>query len=148
MSLNKAFQTQMKKTVANLVDNADVIKETNTVVFDASKIELPENVTQDSIQTHVDFFNDVSAAQEAATADIANSLFANNDKLTTVDSTLILGEGLTIQSQHHLKQKVGDDYIYGESTTMLNFLGNEDQAKWLDDIRETNKLTATALFNK
>lgn len=146
MSLNKAFQTQMKKTVTNLVDNAEIIKETNTVVFDVSKIEFPENVTQDSIQTHVNFFNDVSAAQEAATADIANSLFADNNKLTTVDSTLSFCDGLTIQSQHHLKQKVGDDYIYGESTTALNFLGNEDQAKWLDDIREANKLTATALF--
>lgn len=149
MSISKAFTKHMQELTTQLTDTADVNKQTNTVALSLEKVTFPKGVTQESLGVHVNFINEVAAGAESVTADLARQMFKDNDKLTTVDSTLAVCEGLTIRSQHHLKQTLGDDkFLYGESTTSIDFLGTAEQAKWLNDVSEHNKELARGLFNK
>lgn len=145
MSINKEYGEWMEKGVKGLVDAHDYNKATNHITFDSEKVELPKGVTQDSILQHVNFFNDISAQVETATSQIARSQFENNKELTTVDGTLNLG-GLNINSQHHLKQKVGEDYLWGQSTTAVDYTHTEEQAVWLDTQRTASQEQAAKLF--
>ncbi|CAG27288.1 hypothetical protein PPEV_gp194 [Pseudomonas phage EL] len=145
MSINKEYGEWMEKGVKGLVDSHDYNKATNHITFDSEKVELPKGVTQDSILQHVNFFNDISAQVETATSQIARSQFEDNKELTTVDGTLNLG-GLNINSQHHLKQKVGEDYLWGQSTTAVDYTHTEEQAVWLDTQRTASQEQAAKLF--
>ena len=145
MSLNKEYAEKMSKAVQNLVENAEYNKGTNHATFDASKIEMPEGVTQESLKQHVGFINDLTAQAEVATAQIARDQFAQNDKLTTVDSTLSY-DCFSINSQHHLKQQVGEDFLYGLSTTAVDYVHPEEQALWLEEHRQANVNLASKLF--
>lgn len=149
MSITKAFKKHMTALTAQIEESADINTATNTINFSLEKVEMPEGVTKESLGVHVNFINDLSAGVESSTADIARTMFADNDKLTTVDSSLVVCDGLTIRSQHHLKQTLGDDnFLYGESTTVIGFEGTEEQAKWLSDMQEHSKTLARNLFNK
>lgn len=145
MSLNNEYSTQMDNVVNGLVENSAYDKATNHVVYDASKLELPKGVTEESMKTHIGFINELSGAAEVATAQIARDQYAENDKLTTVDGTLSFG-GFNINSQHHLKQQVGEDHIYGGSTTAVDYIHSSEQAEWLDTQREANSQAAAKLF--
>lgn len=145
MSLNKEYGDLMSKGVDNLVKNSEFNKGTNHVTFDASKVEMPEGVTQESLKQHVDFINDLSAQTEVATSQIARDQFAHNDKLTTVDGTLSF-DSFSINSQHHLRQQVGDEYLYGVSTTAVDYVHPQEQALWIEEQRQANVDLATKLF--
>lgn len=149
MSLSKAFTKHMATLTTELTASAEINTQTNTVNFSIEKVTMPKGVTPESLGVHVNFINDMAAVTESATADIARTMFKDNDSLTTVDSTLAICEGLTIRSQHHLKQSLGEDtFLFGESTTVVGFVGNEDQAKWLSETQEHSKELARKLFNK
>lgn len=145
MAVNKNYGELMDKGVKQLVENSAFDKATNHVTFNAEKLDMPEGVTQDTIKTHVEFFNDLSVLTEQATAQVARDQFADNDKLTTLDGTLDLGV-FSINSQHHLKQQVGDEWLFGQSTTVVDYTHSEEQAVWLETQRKANEELATKLF--
>jgi hypothetical protein len=145
MSLNKEYTDFMSGGVKNLVDNAKYDKGTNHVTFDASKLELPEGVTNESMKTHVGVINQLAAQAEVATSEIARNEYAENDKLTTVDGTLDFG-GFHINSQHHLKQQVGDDFLHGISTTAIDYIHSDEQTMWLQEQRDSSAALAAKLF--
>lgn len=148
MSLNNEYAKLMGNGVANLVENHNYNAASNTIVYDASKVVFPEGVTSESLQTHVNFINDTSGQVRQATAEIARNQFENNPKLTTVDGKLDIG-GVIINSQHHLRQTIGEEaYLYGHSTTQVTYHHTQEHADLLAEQDKTNIELATALFNK
>lgn len=146
MSVNSSFDDLMKAGVTNLVDNSKYDKVTNHVTFDADKVELPKGITQESIKSHVGFINDLSSQTEVAVSQIAQEQFKDNKDLTTVDGTLSF-DGFVINSQHHLKTQVGDDFIYGNGTTAIDYQHSEEQAVWLETQRNASAEAAKKLFS-
>lgn len=145
MSVNKSYDELMKESVEGLVKHSTYDKATNHVVFDAEKVSMPEGVTAETIKTHVGWINDLTAVTEQAAAEIAREKFKENDKLTTLDATLGLGS-FTINTQHHLSQQAGDDFIYGNSMTAVDYMHTTEQADWLDTQRTANQELAAKLF--
>lgn len=145
MSVNKSYDEVMKETVEGLVKNSDYDKATNHVTFNPEKLVFPEGVTPETVKTHVEWINDLTASTEQATAEMARDLFKENDKLTTLDATLSLGS-FSINSQHHLSQQVGEEFIYGNSLTAVDYMHTTEQADWLDTQRTANQELATKLF--
>jgi len=145
MSLNKEYTAAQDAAVKDLVENVTYNKATNHATFDAAKLELPEDITPESMQAHVSYINQLSGQVEVATAQVAREQFADNNKLTTIDGTLDFG-GFTINSQHHLQQQVGDDHLYGISTTAIDYYHSEEQTDWLQEHRDQHVTLATALF--
>jgi len=145
MKLNKAFNDSMTKSVKSLVDNANFNTATKHVTYDASKVEMPEGVTLDSLKAHTTFINELSGQVETATAQIARDRRAEDDTLTTLDGTLDMG-AFTINSQHHLQQKVGDEYIYGQGTTAVDYMHSEEQSLWVQTQRTASQEQAAKLF--
>lgn len=145
MSLNKEYVAKMEAGVKQLVENSAYDKVTNHAVFDKDKVELPKGVTLESMETHVNFLNDLTAQTETAVSQIARTEFGNNDKLTTVDGTLDFGF-FSINSQHHLQQQVGDEHLYGQSTTAIDYVHSDEQAQWVADQRQASLTEAAKLF--
>jgi len=145
MSLNEEYAKAQQQGVEQLVEHANYHKATNHVTFDASKTTVPEGITEESLKNHVEFINNISGQVEVATAQIARREYESNDKLTTVDGTWEFG-GVTVNSQHHLKQQVGEDWIFGVGTTAVDYAQSQDLAVWLDDQRQSNVDLATKLF--
>jgi len=145
MSLNKEYAAAQNEAVKQLVENSTYDKATNHATFDASKLELPEDITPESMQAHVTYINQLSGQVEVATSQIARDQFADNNKLTTIDGTLDFG-GFTVNSQHHLQQQVGDDFIHGVSTTAIDYYHSEEQTDWLQEHRDSAASLAAKLF--
>ena len=145
-TLNKEFGESMDLGIKNLVDNHKYHKATSHVEFDASKLAMPEGITLDSIATHADYINNLALQAEAATSQISRTLHADNKDLTTLDSTLKLGTALDINSTHHLRQQVGEEFIYGGHTTAVDFHHSQMQADWLSANRSSDQELAQKLF--
>lgn len=145
MSINKNYGEYMDAGLKAIVENSTFDKATNHVTFNADKLEMPKGVTKDSIETHVNYFNDLSVLTETATAQIARDQFASNDKLTTLDGTLNLG-AFSINSQHHLKQQVGEESLFGLSTTAIDYVHTTEAADWLETQRKASGELAEKLF--
>lgn len=147
MSLNDAYKEHMTKKLKALEEAGEFTAATNHVNFDATKLEHPEGVTNESLHTHVNYINELSVLTEAATANIAHAQYENNNKITTVDGTLSFGDsGFVINSQHHLKQQVGEEWLYGQSTTAVDYTHSEDETLWLSELRESLQEKAAKLF--
>lgn len=147
MSLNKDFSERMQKAVDQMKEKGQFNALTNHVNFGADAVTLPEGITEESMKQHVDFINETSGQLETATALIAREQHANNDKLSTVDGSYHIG-GVTINSQHHLRQQVGgDEWVFGESTTAISYVHSDEQTQWLTEQRETSVAEAAKLFS-
>lgn len=144
-SVNKEFGEEMEAGVKRLVENNEFNKSTNHVTFKADAIEFPKGITPDSLNEHVNFVNNLSAQVEVATGQLARDRWNDNNELTTVDATLNFG-GVTINSQHHLKQQVGDDHLYGQATTAVDYTHSAEAAEWLQTQRTASQEAATKLF--
>jgi hypothetical protein len=147
MSLNNEYAKLMGNGVDSLVEHHNYNKATNHVTFNAEKVELPKGITNESLQQHVSFINDTSGQVRQAVATIARTEYESNKKLTTVDGTLELG-GVIFNSQHHLKQQIGEDaFLYGHSTTQTTYQHSEDHADWMAEQDKVNIEMATKLFS-
>lgn len=140
------FNELQDANVKALVENVDYAKATAHATFSADSIEKPENITPESIESHIGFFNSLGGLVEVATAQVGRQQHAENPDLTTVDGTLKMGS-LVITSQHHLQQKVGDEALYGVSTTAIDYIHSDEQTDWLMKAREVNREEAAKLFN-
>jgi hypothetical protein len=145
MSLNKEYGEHMNNGVAGLVKHGTYDKATQHVTFNSAELPLPEGVTADSMKTHVNVINELSAQAEAATAQIAREQYANDNSLTTIDGTLNFG-GFSINTQHHLQQQVGDEHLWGISTTAVDYIHSDEQAAWLTESRDSSRELAAKLF--
>lgn len=146
MSLNKEFGASMDAAVAQLVEKGVFDKATAHVTYGIDAVTLPEGITEDSMKQHVEFINNTASAVEVATAQIARDQHADNDKLQTVDATFSFG-GFDINSQHHLRQQIDEEYVYGQSTTAVDYQHGSDLSAWMVDQRESSVQQATKLFS-
>jgi len=146
-NLNKEFGESMQQGIQNLVDNHKYHKATNHIEFDASKLSMPEGITLDSIATHSDYINTLALQAEAATSQIGRKVYGEDKNISTLDSTLKLGTALDINSTHHLRQQVGEEYIYGGQTTAVDFHHSQLQADWLSENRAADQDLAAKLFS-
>ncbi|UPT53977.1 hypothetical protein [Vibrio phage phiKT1019] len=140
------YSDLQKALIENLKKNHKYDKGTNVVMFDADKLEMPEGVTGESIQTHVNYFNQLSGAVEVTNAEITRDLYAEDNKHINTEATLVL-PGVTFNTQHNLSMEVGDDTLYGGSTTMTDFQHTEEASDWLAAQRESNESLARKLFS-
>lgn len=143
--LNKDYDEKQKAGIKNLVEHGKYDKATAHTTFDASKVTLPEGVTQETIKTHAALFTDLSGQVEGATAEITRTAHKDNEKIVSTDGTLLFGD-VEITSQHHLKDKVGDDYLYGTSVTCVDYVHSAEASEWLASTRENNQKIAQDLF--
>lgn len=149
MSLNEEYKKEMEKKLKALEEVGEYNSATAHVSFDIEKLEKPEGITNESLKTHVGYINELGVLAEVATANIAHQQHENDDKLTTVDGALNFGEfGFSINTQHNLKQQVDEDWLYGASTTAIDFIHNEDETLWLKEQRDTLVNKATELFKE
>lgn len=144
MSKN-TYEKLMNSSVDALVEQHDFNKATGHVSFNVEGIKPPKGITEDSMKLHTGFINDLGLQVEAATANLANTYHADNNELITLDGSLEWG-GMTINSQHHLKQKVGEEDFFGVSTTATDFMYSEEATNWVDTQRDAAKATAKKLF--
>lgn len=145
MTVNKTYGETMDLAVKNMVEFGNYDKATNHVTFAPDKVELPEGITTESVAQHVNWINDLSAQAEQATAEFARNAFGDNDKLTTLDGTLNMG-AFQVNTQHHLRQQVGDEFLYGHSTTAVDYIHSTEQAAWVDTQRQADHELAAKLF--
>ena len=147
-NLNKEFGESMDTGIKNLVDNHKFHKASTHVEFDVSKLEMPKGIDLNSIEAHTAYINNLALQAEAATSQIARQLHADDEKIVTLDSTLKFGQSLDINSTHHLRQQIGEEYIHGTATTAVDFHHTELQADWLAINRASDQDLAKALFSK
>lgn len=145
MSLNKTYGEQQDAAVEALVAGAEFNKVTAHATLNPDNVVFPENITPTSLVDHVNFINNLSGQVEQASAIIGRNEHANNNQLTTVDATLSF-DNFTINSQHHLSQKVGDEQLYGMSTTAVDYQHSQEQTDWLEQNRQANQELAAKLF--
>lgn len=143
----KTFEEQMNKAVELLKKDAEFNKATGHVTFSPKSLSLPKGVTEESMTQHVNFLNDLTGQVEVATAQLAQDYYGEDNNLTTLDGGLNWG-GMQLNSQHHLKQQVGDEWLYGNSTTAIDYVHSDESAEWLNTQREANKTLAKNLFSE
>lgn len=145
MSMNQNFEEFMEAGVNNLVDNADVNNASAHATFQLGAEQYPEGITPESLLQHVDFINNTGAQVDAATAQLARQAYEQNNDITNFDGTLDLG-ALTISSQHVLRQELGEQTIYGNSTTATDYVFSEQLNQWQDQMNASNAEAAAKLF--
>ena len=146
MSLNKTYGEQQDAATNALVEGAEFNKVTAHATLNPETVVFPENITPASLADHVNFINDLSGQVEQAGAIIGRNEYANNDQLTTLDASLSF-DNFTITTQHHLSQKVGEEQLFGMSTTAVDYQHSQDQTDWLERNRQSNQDLAAKLFS-
>ena len=145
MSLNTNFDEIMENGVTALVAGADVNNITSHATFQAGPEIFNDEVTQDSLGVHLNFLNNLVAQSEQATAQLSRAAFDENNENTSFDSTLDLGYA-QIQSQHFLKQDVGDNTLYGQSVTSIDYNYTDDLNNYREQMSNSNSEAAAKLF--
>lgn len=143
---NVSYGDSQKAGIKGLVDKSSFEKGTAHVTFDPTSVQLPEGVTAESMSKHINALNDLTGQVGGATAEIARREYEANKKIERVDGTLEWG-GVTINSDHDLRQKVGDDYIYGSTVTTTIHDYSPEQTSWLEENLAHNASLAKDLFD-
>lgn len=143
MSTNKAFGKVIDAQIAELVKGAEIHKETHHIAF--KEFSTDEGITKETLKTHIDFINRTGMAVEAATFQIAKEQFPET-KVEAWDGRLELFEGLTVSSDVHLREVVGEDTIYGATQTFIDHPHAQEMVDWYSAFRDRNVELATNLF--
>lgn len=133
----------MKKSVAGLVKDAEVHKETGVVVFKAP--ELPKGITSDSLGQHVNFINQMSVASDLALGQISNEQYPDS-KQAKWTSELQLVDGLKISSGYQVQEVVGEETLYGISETFVDYNYGEELSAFHSEFAQINADRAAELF--
>lgn len=140
---NKAFGKVMDAQVAELVKGAEIHKETHHIKF--APVTMPEGVTTETLQAHVNFINQTGLAVEAATFQIGQDQFADT-KQETWDGRLEMFEGLTFNSDVRLREVIGEETLYGTTQTFIDHPHTQEMVDWYSSFHDRNVELATALF--
>lgn len=141
--VNKGFGKVMDAQVEQLVKGAEIHKETHHIKY--GPVDMPEGVTTESLQTHVNFINQTGLAVEAATFQIAQQQFPET-KQEAWDGRLELFEGLTVNSDVRLREVVGEETLYGTTQTFIDHPHSQEMVDWYSTFRDRNVELATNLF--
>ena len=134
----------MKQRVDHLVEKAEVFKDTKHIAlkFDA----WPENVSPESLATHVDFLNQTGLAVEAAVTNIGYDQFEET-KIENWDGRLELIPGVVINSSTQMKEVVEDVTTFGNSQTFIDHPHSPELVNWYSNFADTNVERVKKLFD-
>ncbi len=144
MSKANAFAKTMDSTIAQLVKDATIHKDTHHVELKLSS--LPKGITEDSLTLHQDFVNQISVATEAALTEIAVNQYPET-KVLDWDAELNLVPGINITATTNLKTCVGEETMYGISDLSVDHMYNEELSLWYDNFQNVNQERAKKLFD-
>lgn len=133
----------MKKRVNGLVESAEVHKETGAVIFKTP--EFPKGITNDSLNQHVDFINQMSVASDLALGQISNTQYPDS-KQTKWTSELQLVDGLKISSGYQVQEVVGEETLYGIGETFVDYTYSEELSNFHTEFAQINADRAAELF--
>jgi hypothetical protein len=144
MSQNKPFGKVQDARVKELVDNAEIHKDTHHISFKMPSFLTTEKI--DQLKESVELINGLGLAVEAATTEIAHNQFADT-KQETWDSRLSVFDGLTMNADVRLRETVGEDTIYGGSQLFIDHPHSQDMVDWYSTYSESNVERAKKLFD-
>lgn len=142
--VNKGFGKVMDAQVKELVENAEVHKDTHHISF--KQPTLPKGITVDSLETHVNYINQTGLAVEAATTQISHDLFAET-KHEHWDGRLELFSGLTFNADSHLREVVGEETLFGGSQLFVDHPHSQEMVDWYSNFSTVNAERAKKLFD-
>lgn len=143
---NVSYADSQKAGIAKLVSKSTYDKATAHVTFDPASVTVPEGITEDSMRKHLHAINDITGQVSSAMGEITRREHGENKKVERADGTLVYG-GFTINSDHDLRQKIGDDHIYGTSVTAVVHDYTAEQSAWLEENQAHNASLAKGLFD-
>lgn len=144
MSKANAFAKTMESSIAELVKNATIHKDTHHVAF--ATPTLPKGITAESLTLHNDFVNQVSVAAEAALSEIAIAQYPDT-KVTDWDGELSLVPGIDITATAMLKTTVGEETMYGITDLCVDHVFNEELSSWYGEFQGVNQDRVKKLFD-
>lgn len=144
MSKNKPFGKVQEARIKELVDNAEIHKDTHHISY-----KLPASLTNEKLEQlkeSVETINGWGLAVEAATNEIAQTQFPET-KHEHWDGRLSMFDGLTMNSDAHLREVIGEDTIYGGSQLFIDHPHSQDMVDWYSTYAEVNVERAKKLFD-
>ncbi|QZA70753.1 hypothetical protein AH04_280 [Erwinia phage AH04] len=144
MSQNKPFGKIQDARVKELVENAEIHKDTHHITFKTPASLSPEKI--DQMKESVTLINGWGLAVEAATNEIAHTQFPET-KQESWDGRLSLFDGLTMNADARLKETIGDDTIFGGTQLFIDHPHSQDMVDWYSTFTETNIERAKKLFD-
>lgn len=144
MSQNKPFGKVQDARVKELIDNAEIHKDTHHISF-----KIPASLTEeklDQVKESVELINGLGLAVEAAATEIAHTHFPET-KHETWDARLSLFDGLTMNADIRLKETVGEDTVFGGSSLFIDHPHTQEMVDWYSTFTEKNVERAKKLFD-
>lgn len=144
--MSKKEQTLNEQIIAQsklLLENADIHNETHTVKFAIPEGDgfFPKGITPESLDQHLSFVNNTSAAVSTALGIIATDQERFNEtKSEKWDGSLDVGNSLTMTSLVQLRDVVADEPVYGVSSTLVDHHYSEElrdyMTSWQSDLSD------------
>lgn len=144
MSQNKPFGKVQDARVKELVENAEIHKDTHHISFKMPSFLDEEKLGQ--LKESVELINGLGLAVEAATTKIAHEQFPET-KQEIWDGRLSVFDGLTMNADIRLRETVGEDTIYGNSQLFIDHPHSQDMVDWYSTFSESNAELAKKLFD-
>lgn len=145
--LNPSFMDLIEKDIKEAQTNAEVITETQTVVF---KPVFNEEITQESLNKHVDFINHQGAIVHAGTSNIAHEQWPNGNH-TNWTGSMDLGN-VQITAMHQIRDTYDingkPEFSHGNCDLFFDYKHSEDLTKWFDSFMEVDEQRCKALFEE
>lgn len=141
---NKAFGKVMTGRIKELVDGAEIHKDTHHIVYQMPT--LPEGLTPAILEQSIDFINGTGLAVEAATMQIGQEQFPET-KIERWDGQLKAFDGLTFNSDVRLREVVGEDTMFGVCETFIDHPHSTAMVEWYSDFSSVNQDRAKKLFD-
>lgn len=146
MSAIVNFDEMMETGITNLLDTAEVSDVSAHATLNLPPELYPENITPATLKEHVDFINNTTAQVNAVNAQLGRQAYEANNDITNFDSTLNLGDAVTINAQHVVRQDMGDGELYGQTTVAADFVFSTELNEWQDQMQTSNAEAAAKLF--
>lgn len=144
MSQNKPFGKVQDARIKELVDNAEIHKDTRHITFKVPASLSEEKIEQ--VKESVELINGWGLAVEAATTEIAHAQFPET-KHEAWDGRLNLFEGLTMNADVRLKETIGEDTLFGKNQLFIDHPHSQEMVDWYSTFTETNADRAKKLFD-
>lgn len=143
--LNPDFNKGMNELVNELVENAEVFKETKTINYKLPKLE--EGITEESITKHNDFQNRLTLAAEEATRQIGAREYPES-KITEWNGSLNIFGSSTVNTNVILHEERGEADFYGESSTIVDHFYGDALTNWRTEHQSAFETKVKGMFDK
>lgn len=145
--LNPDFMEQMESDIKNAQKNAEVITDTRVVNL---KPVFTEEITQESLNKHIDFINTQGAIVHAVTANVAHEQFPNGNHGDWT-GTMNLGN-VNITAMHEVRDTYDvngkPEYSFGNCDLFFDYVHSDNLNAWFDHFMEKDEARCRSLFEE